>query len=324
MMFKTLKGLAVSASLLIPAGAAFAQDWRPTGTVELIVPSSPGGGHDTNARALASVMEKYAGQSIVVVNQPGGGGVVAYNQMEGAKPDGLTLGQVSTSLVTDAFRLSNAKYGADTFRYVGQISADPNFLVVSAKGPYADMTLDQFLAAVKEKPQSVTMGVSGNWGNQDYVRYALEKTSGTEFRRIPVKGGRNILLGILGGDIAAALLYPSEIKAQYDAGEVRVLAHNGDAPVPGFDQVKTFRDQGVDLGLPVWRALVLPKATPDDVAKGWEEILRQTMADPALKEAYASVFVGHAYADAAGTDALVRASAAELGAISKEAGIVKE
>lgn len=323
-MLNNLKGLAITASLLIPAGTAFAQDWRPTGTVELIVPSSPGGGHDTNARALVSVMEKYAGQSIVVVNQPGGGGVVAYNQMEAAKPDGLTLGQVSTSLVTDAYRLSNAKYGVDTFRYVGQISADPNFLVVSAKGPYADMTLEQFLAAVKETPQSVTMGVSGNWGNQDYVRYALEKTSGTEFRRIPVKGGRNILLGILGGDIAAGLLYPSEIKAQYDAGEIRVLAHNGEGTVPGFEEVKTFRDQGVDLGLPVWRALVLPKETPVDVAKGWEEILRQTMADPALKDAYASVFVGHAYADAAGTDALVRASAEELGVISKEAGIVKE
>lgn len=73
-------------------------------------------------------------------------------------------------------------------------------------------------------------------------------------------------------------------KAQYDAGEIKVLAHNGDAPVAGFDGVQTFRDQGVDLGLPVWRALVLPKATPDDIAQGWEEILRQTMADPALKE----------------------------------------
>lgn len=317
-----LTGLAIAASLI--AAPVMAQDWRPDDTVTLVVPSSPGGGHDTNARALAAVMEKYAGQSIVVENQAGGGGVVAYNQMEAAEPDGLTLGQVSTSLVTDAYRLSNVNYGADTFRYVGQISADPNLLIVSAKGPFADMTLEQFLAAAKDDPQSILLGVSGNWGNQDYVRYALEKTEGIEFRRIPIKGGRAILLSILGGDLGAGLLYPSEVKAQYDAGQIKVLAHNGDAPVPGFDGVQSFREQGVDLGLPVWRALVLPKDTPDEIAMGWEEILRQTMEDPALKQAYDSVFVGYAYADAAGTVDIVNRSAEELGAISREAGIVKE
>src|SRR3546814_18468127 len=55
--------------------------------------SDLGGGHDTNARALSKVMEKHAGQSTVIINQPAGGGVVAYNEMINSKPNGLTLGQ---------------------------------------------------------------------------------------------------------------------------------------------------------------------------------------------------------------------------------------
>lgn len=321
---KLVPRLLAAAALILVAHGAQAQDWRPDDTVTLIVPSSPGGGHDTNARALSAIMEKYAGQTIVVQNQPGGGGVVAYNQMASARPDGLTLGQVSTVLVTDRYRLDNVTYGADSFRYVGEISADPNLLVVSAKGPYADMTFAQFIEHAKENPESVLMGVSGNWGNQDYVRFALEKESGATFRRIPIKGGRNVLLAILGGDLGAGLLYPSEVKAQIDAGELKVLAHNGDTSVPGLDGVQSFREQGVNVGLPVWRALALPKETPDDILKGWEEILRQTMQDPELHKAYEAVAVGYAYADSAGAEAIVRKADEELGAISREAGIVKE
>ena len=317
-----LAGLALA--FVAWAAPANAQDWRPTGPVTLIVPSSPGGGHDSNARALAQVMEKYAGKPIVVVNQPGGGGVVAYNEMMNAAPNGQTIGQVSTSLVTDNYRLESIKYDETAYRYIGQIAADPNLLVVSTKGPYGKMDLKQFIEAAKAKPSGVLMGVSGNWGNQDYNRHQIEKVSGAKFRRIPIKGGREILLGILSGDLSAGLLYPSEVKAQIDAGELKVLAHNGDAPLDGMPDVKSFKEQGYDVNLSVWRALVLPKETPDNIANGWQEILRQTMADPAIKAAYRSVSIGYAYADAKSTRALIEQSKDQLRAISEEVGLIKK
>ncbi|MGK6316588.1 Bug family tripartite tricarboxylate transporter substrate binding protein [Neorhizobium sp. DT-125] len=307
-------------ALAIPSMAA---DWKPNGPVTLIVPSTPGGGHDTNARALAKVMEKYAGQSIVVVNQPAGGGVVAYNEMMKAKTDGQTLGQVSTSLVTDKYRLENVQYDGTSFKYVGEISEDPNLLVVSAKGPLANLDLKGLLAKAKAEPETINLGVSGNWGNQDYVRFALEEASGAKFRRIPIKGGRQILLGILSGDIGVGLLYPSEIKAQVDSGELKVIAHNGEAAPEGFGNVPSFRQSGVDVGLSVWRALVLPKDTPAEIAAGWEKILADTMKDPALKEGYNAVAVGYAYKDSAATEALVKDSAGILAELSKKAGLVK-
>lgn len=308
---------------IVASTASHAADWKPTDTVTLIVPSTPGGGHDTNARALGKVMEKHAGQSIVIVNQPAGGGVVAYNEMMKAEPDGLTLGQVSTSLVTDKYRLENVQYDGSSFTYVGEISEDPNLLVVSAKGPLAGLDLKGLIDKAKSEPETINLGVSGNWGNQDYVRFALEEATGAKFRRVPIKGGRQILLGILSGDIGIGLLYPSEVKAQVDSGELKVIAHNGEAVPEGFGNIPSFKESGVDVGLSVWRALVLPKETPADIAAGWEKILADTMNDPALKDAYRSVAVGYAYKNQAETKSLVDESSAVLTDLSKKAGLVK-
>lgn len=316
--FAAAVALALTSSF--PAQAA---DWKPTGTVTLIVPSTPGGGHDTNARALARVMEKHAGQSIVIVNQPAGGGVVAYNEMMKAKTDGQTLGQVSTSLVTDKYRLDNVRYDGSSFTYVGEISEDPNLLVVSAKGPLAELDIKGLIEKAKTEPETINIGVSGNWGNQDYVRFALEEASGAKFRRIPIKGGRQILLGLLSGDIGIGLLYPSEVKAQVDSGELKVIAHNGEIAPEGFGNVPSFKESGIDVGLSVWRALVLPKETPAEIASGWERILADTMKDPALKEAYKSVSIGYAYKDTAETEALVKESSETLTTLSKKAGLIK-
>src|SRR5690606_38137075 len=111
---------------------------------------------------------------------------------------------------------------------------------------------------------------------------------------------------------------------QYDAGEIKVLAHNGENAVQGFEGVESFRDIGVDVGFSVWRALVLPKDTPAEIVAGWDEILRNTMEDPALKEAYAAVAIGYEYRDSAATKTFVDEAAVQLGVISREAGIVKE
>ena len=104
----------------------------------------------------------------------------------------------------------------------------------------------------------------------------------------------------------------------------QVLAHNGDAPLDGMADVKSFKDQGFDVGLPIWRAFGLPKGTPDNIANGWQEILRQTMADPAIKTAYRSVSVGYAYADAKASQSLIEQSRDQLRAISEEVGLIKK
>jgi putative tricarboxylic transport membrane protein len=306
---------------LSTASPVLAQDWKPTRPVNLIVPSNPGGGHDNNARLLASTMEKYAGQPINIINQAAGGGVVAYNQMMKAKPDGYTLGQISVSVVSDQFRIAGVTYNKDSYTYLGQIASDQNLLVVKADGPFGKMSLKEFLAYAKENPGKVPFGVSGNWTNHDYTRFQIEDASGAKFLRVPQKGGGEIVLSILSGDVQAGALYPSEIKSQVDAGALKILAHNGDRPLEGWPDVPSFTSQGLTVDLAIWRALVLPKETPANIVAGWRRILEETMKDPALKQAYASAGIGFAYRNGDDMQKLVESADKAYRTISEKAGV---
>jgi len=318
-----LSGSAALVAAVAIALPAVAQEWRPSRPVDLIVPSGAGGGHDNNARLLGAIMEKYAGQPINIINQPAGGGVVAYREMRDAEPDGHKIGQVSVSIVSDQFRIEGVDYNKDSYAYIGQISADQNVLVVAANGPYGEMDVTQFIEAAKAEPQAIAFGVSGNWTNHDYTRYQIEQATGAQFLRVPIKGGAQIVLSLLSGDVQAGALYPSEIKAQVDAGQLKPLAHNGSEPLSAWPDVPSFSSLGLEVNLAIWRALVMPKDTPEEIRKGWESILEQAMNDPALKEGYANAGIGYAYRNAEDTIELVNEAEAAYRSISEAAGVQK-
>ncbi|MBV1758343.1 MAG: tripartite tricarboxylate transporter substrate binding protein [Dethiosulfatibacter sp.] len=265
--------------------------WKPTSAVTFIIPSSAGGGHDTAARAFAKSAEKYLDVPINIVNQPDGAGVVAFTQMMNAKADGLTIGQASISLVSDQYLVEGATYDQDSFAYIGMNSADANHLVVSTEGPYKDMNLEEFLEYAEANPKNIRIGVSGSWTNHDYTRHLIEQTAGVEFTRVSIKGGANIVLAILGGDLDAGVPYPSEIKAQVDAGKLKILAASGEERSMFYPDVPTFKELGYDVDLVVWRAMVLPKDTPDDILAGWRDIYEKIMTDPETKAEFEKVGV---------------------------------
>lgn len=322
----TVRGALCAVAVLAVAlpNSLQAADWKPSRAVSLIVPSAPGGGHDNNARILGAVMEKYAGQPVNIINQAAGGGVVAYNEMMNAKPDGNSIGQVSVSIVSDQFRIKGVNYNKDTYAFIGQISTDQNLLVVKADGPFGKMDVKQFVEYAKANPGKVPFGVSGNWTNHDYTRFQIEQATGAKFLRVPIKGGSQIVLSILSGDIQCGALYPSEVKSQVDAGVLKILAHNGDRPLAAWPQVPTFTSVGMPVDLAIWRALVMPKNTPDEILAGWRKILEQAMNDPAVKDGYAKAGIGYAYKDGPAMAKLAAAAEQTYSQISVKAGIVKE
>ncbi|MEA4848357.1 MAG: tripartite tricarboxylate transporter substrate binding protein [Clostridiaceae bacterium] len=297
--------------------------WKPDKAVTLIVPSSAGGGHDNAARVWAKCAEKYAGVQINIVNQAAGAGVVAFTEVMNAKPDGLTLGQASISLVSDQYLVEGATYNQDSFAYIGMNSMDVNNLVVSAKGPYKDMDLKEFIEYAKANPKKIRIGVSGSWTNHDYTRYLLEKTSGAEFTRVSIKGGANIVLGILGGDLDAGVPYPSEIKAQVEAGNLKILGLSGDERSSFWPDVPTFKEQGYDVNLAVWRAIILPKDTPEEILEGWRDIYEKTMSDPETAKEFENVGIAMSHKNAEETKEYIDASHDVYKAII-DSGVVKQ
>jgi len=324
-MFKMNKVfLVVVLCILVISSIGFAQDkWEPTQPITLIVPSKPGGGHDNTARAFAKSAEKYTGVAINVLNESAGGGVVAFTNILQAKPDGYTIGQGSISLVTDQYLVPGAVYNQDSFKYICTIASDPNNLIVKKDGPFGNMSLEEFIAYAKENPKKVRIGVSGNWTNHDYVRYQIEQATGVEFQRVSIKGGANIVMAILAGDLDCGVPYPSEIRGQVMAGKLKILALSGSERLSLWPDVPTFEEEGLDVNLTVWRTLVVPPETPDNIVQGLYEIFKKTMNDPETIKTYENIGIGYIFKGPEETRQMINNSHDRYKLIIDEAGLSK-
>lgn len=89
--------------------------WKPEGPVDLILSSKPGGGHDVVARILAKLCEEIAGVRLNIINMPEGGGVVALTTVMDARPDGYTMGQMGSGIVTNQYALEGIRYNPSTY-----------------------------------------------------------------------------------------------------------------------------------------------------------------------------------------------------------------
>ncbi len=320
----SLKWIAlISVIITGPLSVAGAQEaWKPARPITIVVPSRPGGGHDVTARVFAKYAEKYAGRAFTILNEDQGAGVVAFNRVLQAKPDGYTIGQMSVSLVSDQYLVKGVKYNQDSFTLICQIAEDPNCLVVKKGGPY-DKNLDEFVAEAKKNPKKVRMGVSGNWTNHDYVREQIEMATGAKFQRVSIKGGAQIVLAIIAGDLDAGVPYPAEIQGQVEGGELRILAHSGAQRLSMWPDVPTFREKGLAVDLSVWRILAVPKGTPDHVVKALFEIFKKAMEDPELKKTYKEAGIGYMFKGPEETTKFVRASHGKYKEIIDKAGLMK-
>lgn len=273
--------------------------WKPGSMVNLVVPSTAGGGHDTAARVFAKCCEQTTGVRFNIINNGSGGGAVAYAEVMNSAPDGLTVGQLGSGLASDQYMVDGCTYGPDSYQYIGIHSGDDIHLVVSTKGKFKDMDVKQFLEYAKE--HAVTVACSGTWTQADTSRYAIEKAAGLTFNRVGIKGGANCALAVVSGDVDAALVFPSEVLSQVDGGNVKILAHLGEERNDFFPDVPTFKESGVDVNVPSFKILAVSADTPDEILEGWREIFRQTMEDPATAEAFLNV--GVTYKELVGDDA---------------------
>src|SRR3954465_1083022 len=151
---------ALAAAICAAAGAASAQSSFPSKAVRILVPYPAGGGVDVLTRTLSDVVSKQWGQSIVVENRPGAGGVIASQAIATSPPDGHNLIMVASGHATNPFLYSKIPY--DTFKDFSPISllaSSPNILLVRADSPFK--SLGDMIAQARAKPGSLSFAHSG-------------------------------------------------------------------------------------------------------------------------------------------------------------------
>ena len=172
----------------------------PSKPVHIFVPYAAGGGVDVLTRTLGDVVSKQWGQSVVVENRPGAGGVIASQAVVTSPPDGYTLIMVASGHATNPLLYPKIPY--DTFKDFTPISllaSSPNILLVRADSPFK--TLADLIAAAQAKPGSLSFAHAGTGTSTHLAGELLKSLAKIDLDAIPYKGGAPAINDLLGGQI---------------------------------------------------------------------------------------------------------------------------
>ena len=258
-----------------------AQTKYPRPVVMLSTHSSPGGGSDVFLREMAPFLGRIMGVRIVVDNLAGGSGAKAMAVISKAKPDGGMFYATTPTFVYTSLMSRPAATFRDLEPIVN-IFYDPEVLYTAANSQFK--TLQQVLDHARTG--------KGRWGAANPAsleRQTLERIK----RRMKVspvvatfEGGGDMLINVLNHTLDMGIGELQEIRAQLDAGRVRLLAVVGDQRLSQFPEVRTAREQGVDLAVRKFRGIAGPKGTPREVIAAWEAAVPKLLAEPAYRQIY--------------------------------------
>src|SRR6059058_4885915 len=255
---------AVVAAMLADGGAASAQSAFPAKPVHIFVPYAAGGGVDILARTLGDVVSRQWGQTVVVENRPGAGGVVASQALVSSPPDGYTLIVVASGHATNPFLYHKNPY--DTFKDFTPISllaSSPNILLVRADSTFK--TLGDVIAQAKAKPGSLSFAHAGTGTSTHLAGELLKSLARINIEAIPYKGGAPSINDLLGGQIPMSFNNGPESVGQLQAGTLRALAVTTAERAPFLSNVPSMAETvaGYDTG--VWWGLLGPAGIPPEV-----------------------------------------------------------
>ena len=276
------------------ASAAFAVISTASFATECIAPANPGGGWDFTCRQIGKILYDI-GQvpnPVQVTNMAGGGGGLAYNHVVSERNTDNDL-IVAASQATATRLAQNAFAGmtADQVRFVGAIGADPGVIVVGKDSPFQN--LNDMVNAIKADPGSVAFAGGSAAGGFDHLKVLmiLKETGFTDIRKVKyigVDGGADAITQTVGNFTQGMTGDMSEIVGFLKSGEVRALAVLTEERVPGFEDIPTAKEQGIDVVAVNWRGLYVPKGISDADFEAWGNKIKAVAESQEWKDAMAA------------------------------------
>lgn len=312
--------IAAGLGLAFSFGAALAE--YPERPITLIVPWGAGGGSDATARIVAQLMEKKLGQPINVVNRTGGGSVIGHTEIARAKPDGYTLGNITTELSMFHW-LDQAPISYKDYTLIGLYNADYGGVFVAADAPYK--TLQDLIDAIRADAGSIPAG-GANQGGVNHLSYAAMVTAAGAKNAfwVPTEGAAPALQLLTSGAIKVAIVQFSEAKALMDAGEIRPLATLDTKRNANFPDVPTVAEASdIEFSISGWRGLAGPKGLPEEVTTKLVNTLKEVVESDEYKKFMADRQFGVTFAGGKDFEAYLAEKDKQFGDGLKAAGLVK-
>jgi tripartite-type tricarboxylate transporter receptor subunit TctC len=284
-----LKPIAYAAATLTLASYASAQTPSafPSKPMTILVNGGPGSLPDSFARPLAEKLRQSLGQTVVVENKPGAGGMVPLRQLTSSPADGHTLAIVTNAhLSWNPFVFPKLTYDADKdLQPVSPIAIIPMALAINPQVPAK--TVAEFVALAKQKPGALNYASSSN-GSPPHVLFELFKAqSGTKIVHIPMRTGTDALTSVVAGDTQVYLAGTSLVEPMVKNEKLRVLAVSPRVKNATFAQVPTMEEAGYKgFEGAVWLGVVTNKGVPADVVERLNREIGAFVKDPQVQRVF--------------------------------------
>lgn len=291
----TPQAISRRATLSIALGAASmaASPWIraqsfPAKPIRIIVPFAPGGTSSVVARSVADELSRQLGQSVVIENKGGGGGIGAMAEAKAAAPDGYTLiiTHVGT-LAVNPFMLKNQPYDVNKdFTPITLLAKVPNIFVIHPEVPAQNFK--EFVALVKKSPGQLNYGSAGNASAGHLAMEYLKLVTGMFITHIPYRGTGPQLTDLLAGRTQASSAGTPALLPHIKSGKLRAIATGTQARISALPDVPTVREMGFkDFETSQWYGMHAPAGTPPAILQRLQEECAKALKSKNLQERFA-------------------------------------
>ncbi|MBX3665583.1 MAG: tripartite tricarboxylate transporter substrate binding protein [Burkholderiales bacterium] len=274
--------VAIAAAVVTTFAAALpaaAQGWKPEKPVELLVSSAPGGSNDRIARIIQKIVQeqKLMASPVSVINKPGGNQTISRAYINQNPGDAHYLDVGNPTLIANQVA-GRQQYG--DFTPIALMVNEFAAFTVRADSPLRNA--QDLVAQLKKDPESVAVGVSNRGGTNHLTLSLLARAAGIDARRLKVvvfKTNAEGLTAMLGGHIQLVSSAVATAVGQMRDGKARIISVSAPQRMGGdLAQVPTLREQGYDVSLSNWRAIIGPKGLNPAQIAYWEDVLSKVVA----------------------------------------------
>ncbi|MDR2055349.1 MAG: tripartite tricarboxylate transporter substrate binding protein [Desulfovibrio sp.] len=276
---------AICILLFTPSLAKAAYPDRP---VTIIIPFGPGGAVDIAARILAEYVQTKHGITFNIVCKGGGAGAPALLDVAKAKPDGYTFGFPAIATFSTTPQVKPTGYTINDFRAVAQISVMWLSLAVNADSKI--QTVRDLFDAAKGNPGKTNFATHGALSTQRLFMAKLigEKAPDIKLPHVAYISGHEVSTALLGHHVVSGFGVTTNQKPYVQSGDFRIIGISSPQRLAEFPDSPTFAEQfGPDYVFPSSHGLIAPQKTPTDKVVAMQNIIKEALADPSVKEKFA-------------------------------------